>query len=37
MARVIAINISEQKKTPKKSIPEGNLIEIGSFGKPFGR
>ena len=27
MAKVIAINISEQKKTPKKTIEEGTLIE----------
>ena len=31
MARVVAINISEKKKTPKKSIPEGNLIKDFSF------
>ena len=31
MARVVAINISEQKKTPKKSIPEGRLIEDFGF------
>ncbi len=31
MARVVAINISEQKKTPKKSIPEGRLIEAFGF------
>ena len=31
MARVIAINISEQKKTPKKSIPEGRRIENFGF------
>ena len=31
MARVVAINISEKKKTPKKSIPEGNLIEDFGF------
>ena len=31
MARVVAINISEQKKTPKKSIPEGMLIEDFGF------
>ena len=26
MAKVVAINISEKKKTTKKTIPEGNLI-----------
>lgn len=31
MAKVVAINISEQKKTPKKSIPEGKLIENFGF------
>ena len=31
MARVVAINISEKKKTPKKSIPEGKLIEDFGF------
>ncbi len=31
MARVVAINISEQKKTPKKSIHEGVLIENFGF------
>ncbi|MBQ3431833.1 MAG: MOSC domain-containing protein [Clostridia bacterium] len=31
MARVVAINISEKKKTPKKSIPEGKLIENFGF------
>jgi MOSC domain-containing protein YiiM len=31
MAKVVAINISEQKKTPKKSIPEGKLIEDFGF------
>ena len=31
MARVVAINISEKKKTPKKSIPEGNLIKDFGF------
>ena len=31
MAKVIAINISEKKKTPKKSIPEGKLIENFGF------
>lgn len=31
MARVVAINISEKKKTPKKTIPEGNLIEDFGF------
>lgn len=27
MAKVVAVNISEKKKTPKISIPEGRLIE----------
>lgn len=27
MAKVLAVNISERKKTPKKTIPEGKLIE----------
>ena len=27
MARILAVNISEKKKTPKKSIAEGRLIE----------
>lgn len=27
MAKILAVNISEKKGTPKKSIPEGNLIE----------
>ena len=31
MAKVIAINISEKKKTPKKTIPEGKLIENFGF------
>ena len=31
MAKVIAINISEKKKTPKKTIPEGKLIEDFGF------
>ncbi|MDO4846655.1 MAG: MOSC domain-containing protein [Clostridiaceae bacterium] len=31
MAKVVAINISEKKKTPKKSIPEGKLIENYGF------
>lgn len=31
MAKVIAINISEKKKTPKKSIAEGKLIEDFGF------
>ena len=31
MARVVAINISEKKKTPKKSIPEGKLIKDFGF------
>ena len=31
MAKVVAINISEKKKTPKKTIPEGNLIEDFGF------
>lgn len=31
MAKVIAINISEQKKTPKKTIKEGTLIENFGF------
>lgn len=31
MAKVIAINISEQKKTPKKTIEEGTLIENFGF------
>lgn len=31
MAKVVAINISEKKKTPKKSIPEGRLIENFGF------
>jgi MOSC domain-containing protein YiiM len=31
MAKVVAINISEQKKTPKKSITEGKLIEDFGF------
>ena len=31
MAKVVAINISEKKKTPKKSIPEGKLIENFGF------
>ena len=30
MAKVVAVNISEKKKTPKKTIPEGRLIE--NFG-----
>lgn len=31
MAKVVAINISKQKKTPKISIPEGKLIENFGF------
>ena len=31
MAKVVAINISEKKKTPKKTIPEGKLIEDFGF------
>lgn len=31
MATVIAINISEKKKTPKKTIPEGKLKEDFGF------
>ncbi|MBR2590499.1 MAG: MOSC domain-containing protein [Clostridia bacterium] len=31
MPKVIAINISEKKKTPKKSIPQGMLIEDFGF------
>ncbi len=31
MAKVVAINISEQKKTPKKTIEEGILIENFGF------
>lgn len=31
MAKVVAINISEKKKTPKKSIPSGMLIENFGF------
>ena len=31
MASIVAINISEKKKTPKKSIPEGKLIENFGF------
>ncbi len=31
MAKVIAINISEQKKAPKKTIEEGTLIENFGF------
>lgn len=31
MAKVVAVNISEQKKTPKKSIGEGRLIENFGF------
>lgn len=31
MASIVAINISEKKKTPKKSIPEGKLIEDFGF------
>ena len=31
MAKVVAINISEKKKTPKKTIPEGRLIEDFGF------
>ena len=31
MARVVAINISEKKKTPKKSISEGKLIKDFGF------
>ena len=31
MARVVAINISEKKKTPKKSIPQGMLLEDFGF------
>ena len=27
MARILAVNISEKKKTPKISVPEGRLIE----------
>ena len=27
MAKILAVNISEQKKTPKKTIDEGRLIE----------
>ena len=27
MAKILAVNISERKKTPKKTIPEGKLIE----------
>ena len=31
MAKVVAINISEKKKTPKKTIPVGRLIENFGF------
>ncbi len=31
MARVVSINISEKKGTPKKTIPEGKLIEDFGF------
>ncbi len=31
MASIVAINISEKKKTPKRSIPEGRLIENFGF------
>ncbi|MBQ6163385.1 MAG: MOSC domain-containing protein [Clostridia bacterium] len=31
MARVVSINISEKKGTPKKTIPEGKLIENFGF------
>jgi len=31
MAKVVAINISEKKKNPKKTIPEGKLIEDFGF------
>ncbi|MBR0415297.1 MAG: MOSC domain-containing protein [Clostridia bacterium] len=31
MAKVVAINISTQKKTPKQSVPEGKLIENFGF------
>ncbi|MBQ9880083.1 MAG: MOSC domain-containing protein [Clostridia bacterium] len=31
MAKVVAVNISEKKKTPKISIPEGRLIEDFGF------
>ncbi|MBR4726468.1 MAG: MOSC domain-containing protein [Clostridia bacterium] len=31
MAKVVAINISEKKKTPKKTIPAGRLIENFGF------
>lgn len=31
MAKVVAINISERKKTPKKTIEEGTLIENFGF------
>ena len=31
MAKVVAVNISERKKTPKKTIPEGKLIEDFGF------
>ncbi|MBQ6018740.1 MAG: MOSC domain-containing protein, partial [Clostridia bacterium] len=31
MARVVAVNISEKKKTPKKTVPEGRLIENFGF------
>ena len=31
MASIIAINVSEKKKTPKKTIPEGKLIEDFGF------
>lgn len=31
MAKVVAVNISEKKKTPKKTIPEGKLIEDFGF------
>ena len=31
MAKVVAVNISEKKKTPKITIPEGKLIEDFGF------
>ena len=31
MAKVVAVNISEKKKTPKKTIPEGKLIKDFGF------
>ncbi|MBQ7542586.1 MAG: MOSC domain-containing protein [Clostridia bacterium] len=31
MARILAVNISEKKGTPKKSIPQGRLIEDYGF------